>query len=135
MIRKILRLVPDSQRSVLPVYIGMIVMSALAQSTAYVMLVPLLETLFSGDLATAWGWLGAITAAVVLVCVGGYKQAVLGIRIGTALQLSLQTRLGDHIAALPLGWFGPSTAGRTSRLISSNVRDVMGVFADRKSVV
>lgn len=129
MIRKILRLVPEDQRGVLPVYIGMIVLSALAQSAAYVMLVPLLEALFSGDLPRAWAWLGAITAAVILVCIGGYRQAVLGIRIGTALQLSLQTRLGDHIATLPLGWFGPSTAGRTSRLISSSVRDVMGVFA------
>ncbi len=129
MIRKILRLVPDEHRQTIPLYLSMIVLFALAQSAAYVMLVPLLDALFRGDLATAWAWLGWIVLAVALVCIGGYQQAVLGIRIGSALQISLQSRLGDHIAALPLGWFGQATAGRVSRLVSGSVRDAMGVFA------
>ncbi len=129
MIAKILRIVPEPYSRLVPGYLAMIVLFALAQSIAYVLLVPLLEAVFSGDLASAWRWTGWIALAVALVCVGGYRHAVIGIRIGTGMMHALQTRLGDHIAALPLGWFEQSTAGRVSRLVSSSVREAMGVFA------
>ena len=129
MIHKILILVPDSRRAMVPGYIAMIVLYALAQSAAYVLLVPLLEALFEGDLAGAWVWTTAVAVAIVFVCIGGYRQSVIGIRIGTGMMHALQTRLGDHIARLHLGWFGEATSGRMSRLISTSVRDAMGVFA------
>jgi ATP-binding cassette, subfamily B, bacterial IrtB/YbtQ len=129
MIRKVLRLVPDPYRGMIPLYLATIVLFALAQSAAYVLLVPLLEAVFEGDLATAWAWTAGIAALVVVVFVCGYRQAVLGLKLGTGMMHSLQTRLGDHIATLPLGWFGSATAGRVSRLISSSVKDAMGVFA------
>ncbi|WP_217181104.1 ABC transporter ATP-binding protein [Streptomyces sp. AC495_CC817] len=129
MIRAVLTLVPAQYRPMIPTYIATIVLYALAQSTAYVLLVPVLEALFRGDLGAAWAWTGGIAVAVAVVFLTGYRQAVLGLRIGTGMMHSLQTRLGDHIAALPLGWFGSATAGRVSRLISSSVKDAMGVFA------
>ncbi|MFF3027168.1 ABC transporter ATP-binding protein [Microbacterium sp. NPDC057944] len=129
MIRKVLRLVPDPYRGMIPLYLVTIVVFALAQSAAYVLLMPLLEALFRGDLGAAWGWTAGVAAAVVVVFLCGYRQSVLGLRIGTGMMHSLQTRLGDHIATLPLGWFGSATAGRVSRLISSSVKDAMGVFA------
>ncbi|WP_159498862.1 ABC transporter ATP-binding protein [Microbacterium sp. 18062] len=129
MIGKVLRLVPDPYRRLIPRYIAMIVLFAVAQSAAYVLLMPMLESLFEGDLGAAWTWTAWIAVAVVFVCIGGYQQAVLGIRIGAGMMQSLQTRLGDHIAVLPLGWFGSSTAGSVSKLISGSVRDAMGVFA------
>jgi ATP-binding cassette, subfamily B, bacterial IrtB/YbtQ len=129
MIRKVLRLVPDPYRGMIPLYLATIVVYALAQSTAYVFLMPLLDALFQGDLVTAWAWTAGIAVAVVVVFVTGYRQAVQGLKIGTGMMHSLQTRLGDHIATLPLGWFGSATAGRVSRLISSSVKDAMGVFA------
>ncbi|GAB3595493.1 ABC transporter ATP-binding protein [Microbacterium tumbae] len=129
MIRNVLALVPDSHRRMLPGYLTMIVLSALGQAAAYVLLIPLLGAVFDGRLGAAWGWTAATAAAVLLVCVGGYRQSVIGIRIGVGMARSLQTRLGDHIATLPLGWFGSSTAGRVSQLVSASVRDAMGVFA------
>lgn len=129
MIRKVLRLVPDPYRGMIPLYLATIVVFALAQSAAYVLLMPLLEALFQGDLGSAWGWTAGVGLAVVVVFVTGYRQSVLGLKIGTGMMHSLQTRLGDHIATLPLGWFGSATAGRVSRLISSSVKDAMGVFA------
>ncbi|GAA3648005.1 ABC transporter ATP-binding protein [Microbacterium marinilacus] len=129
MIRNVLRLVPESHRAMVPGYLAMIVLSALAQAAAYVLLVPMLGAVLSGRVQDAWGWTAAIAGAALLVCVGGYRQSVIGIRIGIGMALSLQTRLGDHIATLPLGWFGSATAGRVSQLVSASVRDVMGVFA------
>lgn len=129
MIRTVLRLVPDPYRALIPRYLATIVVFALAQSAAYVLLMPLLEALFRGDLGAAWAWTAGIAGAVVIVFVTGYRQAVLGLRIGTGMMHALQTQLGDHIATLPLGWFGSATAGRVSRLISSSVKDAMGVFA------
>ncbi|WP_336632677.1 MULTISPECIES: ABC transporter ATP-binding protein [unclassified Microbacterium] len=129
MIRTVLRLVPDPYRAMIPRYLATIVVFALAQSAAYVLLMPLLESLFRGDLGAAWAWTAGIAGTVVIVFVTGYRQAVLGLRIGTGMMHALQTQLGDHIATLPLGWFGSATAGRVSRLISSSVKDAMGVFA------
>lgn len=129
MIRKVLDLVPAAQRGLLPRYLIVILLYALAQSLAYVLLVPLLEALFRDDLDSAWRWTAGVAAAVVLVFVCGYWQSVMGLRLGTGMMHSLQTRLGDHIAALPLGWFGSATAGRVSRLVSSSVKETMGVFA------
>lgn len=129
MIRTVLRLVPDSERATVPRYLAAVVVHALAQSVAYVLLVPLLEALFRGDLASAWGWTAGVAAAAVVVAVAGYQQAVTGIRIGVGMVHSLQTRIGDHIATLPLGWFDSTTAGRVSRLVSTSVKDAMGVFA------
>lgn len=129
MITAVLRMVPDAQRRMLPGYLALITLHALAQAVAYVLLVPTLQALFSGDLAVAWRWLGGIALSVIVAAVCGYRQSVLGIRIGSGMMHALQTRMGDHIAALPLGWFGSSTAGRVSRLISSSVHDAMGVFA------
>lgn len=129
MIRKVLDLVPAAQRSLIPRYLIVILIYALAQSLAYVLLVPLLESLFSGDLGSAWRWTAGIAAAVSTVFLCGYWQSVMGLRLGTGMMHSLQTRLGDHIAALPLGWFGSATAGRVSRLVSSSVKETMGVFA------
>lgn len=129
MIRKLLGMIPEAQRGAVAPYLSMIVMYALAQSLAYVMLVPLLDAVFQQNFATAWYWTLGIAAAVLIVFLSGYRQAVIGLGIATGLMHSLQTRLGDHIATLPLGWFGSATAGRVSRLVSSSVKEAMGVFA------
>ncbi|WP_067695848.1 ABC transporter ATP-binding protein [Nocardia jejuensis] len=129
MIRKVFGLVPREFAPLIPRLLIAIVLQALCQAAAYVLLVPVLEALFDGDTTQAWRWAGALALAVAGVIGFGYAQAVLGLRVGVGMQQGLQTRLGDHLNALPLGWFETRNAGELSRLTVDNVREVQRLIA------
>ncbi|WP_225729952.1 MULTISPECIES: ABC transporter ATP-binding protein [unclassified Nocardia] len=129
MIRKVLGLVPAEFAGLTPKLFAVIVAQALSQAVAYLLLVPVLEALFDGDLGRAWAWTLGMAVAVAAVLVFGYQQAALGLRIGVGMQHGLQTRLGDQLNALPLGWFESRAAGPISRIIGENVRELQGLVA------
>ncbi len=129
MIRTVLGLVPAEFRHLTPKLFAAIVAQALCQALAYLLLVPVLEALFGDDLGRAWLWALGMLAAVAGVVVFGYLSAATGLRIGIGMQRGLQTRIGDHLNALPLGWFETRDAGPLSRLIVENVREVQGLIA------
>ncbi|MTJ60894.1 ATP-binding cassette domain-containing protein [Nocardia seriolae] len=129
MIRKALGLVPAEYARLTPRLLLSIVCQALAQAVAYVLLVPVLQALFDDDLDRAWWWTLWLVLAVAAVVVFGYLQSVLGLRIGVGMQHGLQTRLGDQLNALPLGWFDDRHAGELSRVVVENVREVQGLIA------
>ncbi|MFC9966204.1 ABC transporter ATP-binding protein [Nocardia ignorata] len=129
MIRKVFRLVPDEFAPLVPRLLAAIVLQAVCQAIAYLLLVPLLESLFGDDLTGAWKWALGMTAAVVGVVVFGYLQAVIGLRIGLGMQRGLQTRLGDKLNELPLGWFEAREAGPLSRVMVEQVREMQGLIA------
>lgn len=129
MIRKVFRLVPDEFAPLIPRLLGVIVVQALCQAIAYLLLVPVLEALFGDDLSGAWLWALGMAAAVAGVVVFGYLQAVIGLRIGLGMQRGLQTRLGDQLNALPLGWFEDRDAGPLSRVMVEQVREMQGLIA------
>jgi ATP-binding cassette, subfamily B, bacterial IrtB/YbtQ len=129
MIRTIFRLVPPGDARLVPRYLALIVLHCAAQAGAFLTLAPLLAEVFAGSPERAWPWVGLLAAAVAVAGVTYYLQATIGFRIGLDMMRYLQTRLGDHIATLPLGWFTPARTGSLSRTITGNVKDVMGVFA------
>ncbi|MEV4207054.1 ABC transporter ATP-binding protein [Nocardia salmonicida] len=129
MIRKVFRLVPDEFAPLISRLLGVIVVQALCQAIAYLLLVPVLEALFDDNLSGAWLWALGMAAAVAGVVVFGYLQAVIGLRIGLGMQRGLQTRLGDQLNALPLGWFEDRDAGPLSRVMVEQVREMQGLIA------
>ncbi|WP_446224353.1 ABC transporter ATP-binding protein [Nocardia sp. IBHARD005] len=129
MIRKVFRLVPDEFAPLIPRLLAVIVLQAFFQAIAYLLLVPVLEALFGDNLSDAWLWALAMTAAVAGVVVFGFLQAVIGLRIGLGMQRGLQTRLGDQLNALPLGWFEDRDAGPLSRVMVEQVREMQGLIA------
>ncbi|MFE7744907.1 ABC transporter ATP-binding protein [Nocardia sp. NPDC057455] len=129
MIRKVLGLVPDEFAHLTPKLFAVIVAQALSQAVAYLLLVPVLTALFDDDLGRAWLWALGMLAAVAGVVVFGYLQAAIGLRVGIGMQRGLQTRLGDHLNALPLGWFETHDAGPLGRLMVDNVRELQGLVA------
>ncbi|MEU4706162.1 ABC transporter ATP-binding protein [Nocardia salmonicida] len=129
MIRKVFRLVPDEFAPLISRLLGVIVVQALCQAIAYLLLVPVLESLFDDNLSGAWLWALGMAAAVAGVVVFGYLQAVIGLRIGLGMQRGLQTRLGDQLNALPLGWFEDRDAGPLSRVMVEQVREMQGLIA------
>lgn len=109
--------------------LGGLVAEAVLMGVGFVMLVPLLRALFRADLAVAWGWLAAMCVLLVIYGVVRYRTQLAGYRAAIGLGDALFTRLGDHIAKLPLGWFDAGQVGRVGRLTSQGVIDVMGVPA------
>ncbi|MEU8896796.1 ABC transporter ATP-binding protein [Nocardia sp. NPDC048505] len=129
MIRKVLGLIPAEFAALTPKLFAAIVAQALSQAAAYLLLVPVLEALFDNDLGRAWLWTLGVVVAVAGVVVFGYQQAAIGLRIGVGMQRGLQTRIGDHLNALPLGWFEQRDAGPLSRLVVEQVREIQGLVA------
>ncbi|MFB8002090.1 ABC transporter ATP-binding protein [Nocardia sp. NPDC056000] len=129
MIRNVFALVPREFASLTPRLLAAITAQALSQAAAYVLLVPVLEALFDGNTGSAWRWTIGLAIAVAGVIGFGFVQAVLGLRIGVGMQQGLQTKLGDHLNSLPLGWFETQHAGALSRLVVENVREVQGLIA------
>ncbi len=69
-------------------------------------------------------------ARVSLLYAGAYFWSLLaGFEAGAALSRTLHRHIGDRVAALPLGWFGPERVGRLGHLATKSVMDVMGVPA------
>ncbi|MFD6463977.1 ABC transporter transmembrane domain-containing protein, partial [Streptomyces roseolus] len=129
MIRKVLGLIPAEFAPLTPKLFAAILAQALSQAAAYLLLVPVLRALFNGDLGRAWLWTLGLAVAVAGVVLFGYQQAALGLRIGVGMQRGLQTRLGDHLNALPLGWFEQCDTGPLSRLVVEQVREIQGLVA------
>lgn len=130
MIRKVLGFVPKEFAPLTPILFAAIIAQALSQSAAYLLLLPLLEALFGNDLGRAWIWALLMSAAVASVAVFGYFQAAIALRIAVGMQRGLQTRIGDHLNALPLGWFETHNAGPLSRIVVQSVREIQGAIAN-----
>lgn len=128
MIRKAIALVPGDVRGFLPGLWTAIAVSSIAQAVAYVLLVPLLRALFAGSWADASIWLAATAAAVAVAAVAGYQQSVLGLRIGVGMLRGVSTRLGDHLSALPLGWYDGRASAGVAKVVVGEVREVLGIF-------
>lgn len=127
MIRKIFALVPPELRRYVPRHVALIGAGALGQIAAYLLLIPVLQALFDGDLGRAWRWTAWLALAVLVASVCSYQQLLVGLRIGVGMLRGVQTRLGDHLSTLPLGWFATANAGSLSRMVVGGVREILSV--------
>lgn len=119
---------PDHARP-LRRHLAALVVYSVLQAIVFALLVPVLRALLAGDTTAAWRWLGVLAVAVAATATAYYVQAQLGYRVGMALSRAVHHRTGDHLAALPLGWFTSEKVGRVARLASQGVVDIMGVPA------
>ena len=110
-------------------HIVLLVVYGMAQGVVFLLLVPLLRAILAGDTATAWTWLGGFAGAVLVTGVLYYVQAMAGYSVGLTISRALHHRIGDHVSALPIGWFEGGKLGSLSRLASVGVQDVMGISA------
>ncbi|GII94364.1 ABC transporter ATP-binding protein [Sinosporangium siamense] len=99
------------------------------EGLSYALLVPVLRALFGGTPADVWPWLTAFGAAVAAYAVLRYVSDLSGFRVGTTLLRGIYRRLGDHLAWLPLGWYGTSRVGEVSVLAGRGVMQAMSVIA------
>ncbi|RZS45027.1 ATP-binding cassette subfamily B protein [Herbihabitans rhizosphaerae] len=129
MIGKFRRLYDDEHR---PAFDWMLITAALAaisQGVAFALTVPVLTALFESRPGDAWPWLFALVIAAIVYAVLHYTSLTIGYSAGAQLARIVHHRLGDHVVALPLGWFTERRTGELSQLASQNVVQLMRVAA------
>lgn len=129
MIRTLIGVAGDEARATLRRNLLGLVTEAVLMGVGFVLLVPFLRALFEGETGAAWIWLGVMAGVLLIYAVVRYRTQLAGYRAAIGLASVLFARLGDHIARLPLGWFGAERVGQVGRLTSQGVIDVMGVPA------
>ncbi|ALE79304.1 ABC transporter [Pseudonocardia sp. AL041005-10] len=129
MITDLLLILGPAHRRRLFGYLAWVTAFGVVQGVATVLLVPFLEALFAGDTAAASVWTGALLVAVVAACVLYHVQAMAGLGVALVVLTTLHERLGDHVSALPLGWFSAERVGRLSRIATGGTMMVAGLFA------
>ncbi|GGU22979.1 ABC transporter ATP-binding protein [Lentzea flava] len=127
MIRDLMTIMGPEHRRSVRAYLAWLVAYAVLQGVAMALLVPLLTALLTGQAVSSW----LITTAVVvlLACVARYVQTMKGFALALVTLTSLHTRLGDHVARLPLGWFSSEKVGKLSRSATSGTLMVTNVTA------
>lgn len=96
------------------------------QGLGFLFVVPLIGAL--AERPTHWNhlWL-SIAAIATMVCVHHVLLAwstSLGYLVGTGVLTGFHTRIGNHLATLPIGWFGADRTGPIGRLVAKDAVDV-----------
>ncbi|MBF6395340.1 ABC transporter ATP-binding protein [Nocardia cyriacigeorgica] len=119
------------QRYAGPVRRAVVLMTvtAIAEGASYAFMVPVLRELLGSDPGAARPWLAVFAAAVAGYAVLRYLSDLAGFRAGTTLLRGTYHRLGDHLARLPIGWYGRDRVGEVSVLASRGVLEAMSVIA------
>ncbi|MCD7438230.1 ABC transporter ATP-binding protein/permease [Streptomyces lincolnensis] len=104
--------------------------AAALQGVAYALLVPLLTRLLGDDPEAAWPWVAALAAATAGYGIVAFGAAVRGNRFSADLGRTLHHRIGDHVVALPLGWFGGERTGALGQVAGQGVVQVMNAAAN-----
>jgi ATP-binding cassette, subfamily B, bacterial IrtB/YbtQ len=128
-IRKLLRALGPEHSAPLRRLLALLAVTGVLQGLAFVLVVPVLRALFGPDPASLWGplaWFAGTTAAYL---VAAFVTQNAAFRTGSAMARVLHHRLGDAMAALPLGWFTGGRTGELARLTSQGVLSVMSLPA------
>ncbi|MFF0518091.1 ABC transporter ATP-binding protein [Actinomadura nitritigenes] len=109
--------------------VALMTATAVVEGLSYALLVPVLRELLGGAPGDARPWLIAFGAAVAVYGALRYVSDLSGFRVGTTLLRGMYYRLGDHLARLPVGWYGPRRVGEVSVLAGRGLMQAMSVIA------
>ena len=129
MIRMLLRVLGNQYARPVRRTVTLMTITAIAEGLSYALLVPVLRALLGTTPGDAWPSLIAFGAAVAVCAVLRYLSDLSGFRAGTTLLRGMYHRLGDHLARLPVGWYGGGRVGELSVLAGNGVLQAMGVIA------
>jgi ATP-binding cassette, subfamily B, bacterial IrtB/YbtQ len=129
MIRQLLRILDPHSRQTLRRMIIWQCVNAIAQGILFALTVPVLRALLGTHPDTVWPWVWVLVAASVLYAVVHWLSLRSALRSSSTLSYALHTRIGDHLAGLPLGWFTAERVGQLSTLLSQGVVNIMGIAA------
>lgn len=110
-------------------YLRWTLVVSVLQGVALGMSIPILRALLSDDLTAAVRWLIALAVVATVYWLIDYRGIRRGFDMAIALLSGLRYRIGDHIAALPLGWFAPANTSRLGHVLSMGVMDILALPA------
>jgi ATP-binding cassette subfamily B protein len=116
MIRRLLRHSSPAARRLLISELVFIVITAVLQGVAFLMLVPLLKALFLNDMARVNRWLIALAVVGLAYAAAFWCASQIGMKASTAVLDSLLTRLGDRLVELPIAWFATDRSGGMAQI-------------------
>ncbi|WP_064743120.1 ABC transporter ATP-binding protein [Pseudonocardia spinosispora] len=111
----------DGRNPLLRRYLISTTVYAISEGAAFGLLVPLLTALLGGHTADAAWWLLPLAGCVAVGWVGHYDMGVRALELSSAWRRSLYERIGDHVVALPLGWFDGNRTGQIEQLLGRGV--------------
>lgn len=126
MIRYLLELLDERGRRHLRVMLALQAAQGILQGLGFLFVVPLMGVLIHKpvDTQALWCWIVAIAVAVVAHHGLLAWSTSLGYLVGTDVLTSFHTRIGNHLATLPIGWFRTDRTGPIGRLLSKGTMDV-----------
>jgi len=126
MIRQMIRILGPDAGTFRRLLIALVT-SAILQGIAFALMVPLITAILAADWSAAWMWLGIEVILLAVYAIVVYRSKIASADTSRVVATNLWQRMGDHIAQLPLGWFGPARVGQASKTVSAGVLDVMGL--------
>lgn len=129
MIRTLLRVLGPEYARAMRRTVALMTITAVVEGLSYALLVPVLRELFSATPGDAVPWLIAFGAAVAVYAVLRYVSDLSGMRVGTRMLHGMYYRLGEHLARLPIGWYGAGRVGEVSVMAGRGLLQAMGVAA------
>lgn len=124
MIRTLYAAVGPAERRALIRLLLWVSAASILQGIVFALLVPVLRELFGPHPARAWAYVGVALAVAAVWAVVDYIGLRRGMESGATLSRGLRHQIGDHVATLPLGWFGPARLGTLSTLTGGTVMNV-----------
>jgi len=126
MIRCLLELLDERGRRHLRIMLALQGAQGVLQALGFLFVVPLIAVLIHRpvDVGMLWCWIVAIVMTVVTHHALLARSTSLGYLVGTDVLTSFHTRIGNHLAALPIGWFNRDCTGPIARILSKGAMDV-----------
>ncbi|MDR0627374.1 MAG: hypothetical protein LBG11_09005, partial [Bifidobacteriaceae bacterium] len=118
MIRRLIALADSPTRRALRRIVVLSVAAAVVQGVAFVLLVPFLTALLSGDKEGMWLWLAVLAAVGLVYGIVGWNLGIQGTNAGALVVASLLRVLGDRLVELPVGWFAKDRTGELTDVAS-----------------
>ncbi len=129
MIRLLLRVLGNEYARPVRRTVALMTATAVVEGLTYALLAPVLRTLFGSEPADALPWLVGFGIAVASYAALRYVSDRSGFRVGTTMLRGVYHRLGDHLARLPLGWYGTERVGKIAVTAGPGVLQAMSVIA------
>ncbi|MCX2932044.1 ABC transporter ATP-binding protein [Mycobacterium sp. CVI_P3] len=130
MIGTLIRLIPAHLRGQLGTYVVLSLISVTLRAASALLLVPLLAALFGPHPATAWPWVGALTAVTVGGWIVDMTLARIGFGIGFTLADTTQHAMANRLTETPLRWFTADNTAVARQAIAASAPDLVGFVAN-----
>lgn len=133
LLRGLYKLQSPTGRKLAKYHLGLALLVGVFDALAILTLVPITTALVNKHSISAWLW--ALFACALVACALRYVSTMISYRTALDFIRTAHTIVGDKLATLPLGWFGPTRTGGLSRLVSDRFMAAAETVAHIQGVI